>query len=147
MANEATILASLHIQKISGARTILEHRSMGPTQFQVTVTGTKGPVPGAFTVTTAGVNLDLSELTTPGLYEIHNLDDTNFIEVGIWDPEGNTFYPLNEIGPGEKYIAKFSRNVQEEFGTGTGTTGADTNEVRLKADTASCEVYVGAFEV
>jgi hypothetical protein len=148
MADEATIQNSLQIRKVdatSGA-VVLEHRSTGPTSFNVDVSGTKGPTPGAITVTTEGTDVDLSELTIPGLCEIHNQDGTNFVEVGIWDPEVSKFYPLDEVGPGEKYTRKLSRNLQEEFMTGTGTTGADTNRLRLKADTDSCEVYVGAFE-
>ena len=94
-----------------------------------------------------GTDVDFSELTIPGLCRLMNLDATNFIEFGIWDPEGGVFYPLGEIGPGKTYTIKLSRNLQEEFGTGTGTTGADTNRLRIKADTAACNVLVEAFEV
>ena len=37
------------------------------------VTGRKGPTPGAIAVTPLGVNVDLSQLTVPGLCVIKNL--------------------------------------------------------------------------
>jgi hypothetical protein len=146
MADEATIQSSLIIKKTTSSKDVIDHKSMGPTTFKVTVTGTKGPAPGTTTITTEGVNITFTGFTTPGLCEFHNQDATNFVEGGIWDPDNNKFFPLFEIGPGEKYVLKLSRNLQEEFWTGTGTTGAAVNRLRLKADTASCEVYVGAFE-
>ena len=148
MANEATVRSSLKILKTdSTTGRVLLDASPKPTAFTVDVAGTKGPVPGAVNVTTAGVNIDFSELTTPALCRIMNFDSTNFLEYGIWDPEGGTFYPLGEVGPGETYVIKLSRNLQEEFGTGTGTSGANTNRLRLKADTAAVEATVEAFEV
>lgn len=142
MADEASIRSSLQITKGE-----IEYRS-NPTQFLADVTGSKGPTPGAVTVTTAGTDIDFSELTTPALCRIQNQDSTNFVEYGIWDPEGNTFYSLGEILPGETYVLRLSRFLQEEFGTaaGTGTTGADTNRLRFKAQVASINVLVEAFE-
>lgn len=141
MANEATINVSLRI--VTGN---LTYQSDIRT-FNSDVAGAKGPVPGAFSVTIAGTDVDLSELTTPGWCEIRNIDPTNFITYGIWDPEGAKFYPLGELLPGEQNVVRLSRDLQEEFGTGTGTTGANTNRLRIKADTATAQVYVGAFEV
>lgn len=140
MANEATVTSRLTIQK-----GYLDYMSR-PGQFQATVTGTKGPVPGALEATTAGVSVDFSELTTPALCRLMNLDTTNFVEYGIWDPEGGVFYPLGELLPGESYVLRLSRNLNEEYGTGAGTVGANTNRLRLKADTAACQVMVEAFE-
>jgi hypothetical protein len=78
-----------------------------------------------------------------------NLDADNFFAYGIWDPEGHTFYPLGELLVGEFTILRLSRDLQEEYGTapGTGTIGADTNRLRLKAHTAACIALVEAFEV
>jgi len=145
MSAEAQIHASLIIRKLSGAIVQLDYRS-GPSAYNVDVTGAKGPVPGAIAATVAGTDVDFGELTQPTLCFIHNQDATNFVEYGIWDPEGSKFYPLGELGPGESHILKLSRNLQEEYQTGTGTTGASTNRLRLKADTAACNVFVGAFE-
>ena len=50
-----------------------------------------------------------------------------------------------EVGPGEQYPVKLSRNIGNSYGTGTGTLGADTS-MRIKADTAACVVVVEAFE-
>ena len=116
------------------------------TAFKVDVTGAKGPVPGSIAVSVWGTNVDFGELTTPTLCRLTNQDATNFVEYGVWDPEGGTFYPLGEIGPGESYPLKLSRNLQEEYATGTSTTGEDTNRLRLKADTAACNVLIEAFE-
>lgn len=115
--------------------------------FNPDVAGTKGPVPGAIAVTTAGTDVDFGELTTPALCKITNLDSTNFVEYGIWDPEGNTFYPLGELLAGESYVLRLSRNLQEEFGTASGTIGANTNRLRLKADAATLNASVEAFEL
>lgn len=141
MSNEASIKSSLSI--VAGN----VQYSSKPTAFNADVTGRKGPCPGAFAVTTAGVDCDFSELTTPGLCRIVNLDPTNFVTFGIWDPEGARFYPLGEVLAGETYVLRLSRDIQEEYGTGTGTLGANTNRLRFKADTASVSVSVEAFEV
>lgn len=144
MANEATVTCSLQIRK--GA---IEYQSR-PTSFQTDVDATFGPTPGAMAVATTGTDVDLSRLTVPGLCKIANLDTTNFIEYGIWDPEAAKFYPLGEIRPGEFYVLRLSRNLFDEFaggpGTGTGTTGPATNTLRLRADNADCNAVVEAFE-
>jgi hypothetical protein len=117
--------------------------------FTVSISGTEdGPAPGAVRVTLAGVNVDLSKFTTPGMCRIENTDGTaaNIIDVGIWDPETSTFYPLAEVIPGEAYVLRLSRNLAEESGTGTGTSGPATNTLRLKAQVAACNAVVEAFE-
>lgn len=142
MADEVRVTAGLAIRKGS-----LDYRGFGPSAYtdDIDATNPKGPVPGAVTVTTAGVDIDLSELTTPGYAEFINLDETNFVEWGIREPGTSTFYPIGEIPPGGKAGPfKLSRNFLEEY-VGTGTTGP-TNKLHLKANTASCNVYVGVFE-
>ena len=146
MSDEARVQSSLSILKQSSTVVQIDYQSR-PTTFTVDVAGAKGPVPGSIDVSVAGTDVDFGELTQPSLCQIHNQDATNFVEFGIWDPEGSVFYPLGEVGPGETYTLKLSRNLQEQFQTGTGTTGADTNRLRIKADTAACHVFVGAFEV
>lgn len=139
MADEARVNCGLQIVKDP-----LEYRSL-PTTFTANVTGTKGPVPGALAVSTAGTDVDLSELTDPGLCRIMNLDSTNYMEVGIWD--GLEFIPFAEVLPGESYVLRLSRNLRvgPSYGTGTGTTDTG-NTLRLKADTASVNALVEAFE-
>ncbi len=143
MANEITVRSGLVIR--SG-----NLRYNSPQQaFRADMSGTpKGPTPGALTVTTVGVDVDLSGLTVPGLVEITNLDETNYVEWGVYDPETLAFFPVGEILPGENYVLRLSRNFQEQYyGTGTGTSaGGETNRLHLKAHTASCVVQVLAFE-
>jgi len=142
MTREATIRNSLSIKTTS-----LDYRSH-PTAFVEDVSGEKGPVPGAFTATIAGTNVDLTELTIPGLCRIMNLDPTNYVDVGIWDPETLLFYPFMEVRPGAYYIFRLSRNLFAEYGTDPteGTVGPNTNQLRIKANVASCTVLVEAFE-
>lgn len=146
MSKEARVQSNLTINKLSSEIVLIRHNGEGPSAFQADVDGTIGPLPGSVSVPTTGKIIDLSELTTPGLYEIHNQDATNYVEYGIYDPQTDVFYPWGELLPGEKYVGRFSRNLAEEYtGTGTGTTAA-TNKVMLKAQNASCNVYIGVFE-
>ena len=145
MANEARITSGLDIMK--GTNPVQVDYSARPASFAADVAGAKGPVPGAIDATVAGVSVDFSELTTPALCRIMNLDATNYVEVGIWDPENAKFFPLMELLPGESYVIRLARNLQEEYQTGTGTTGANTNRLRIKANTTVVPVLIEAFEV
>lgn len=141
MANEATIRASLQIRKGN-----LTYQSQ-PSSFTANMGTAKGPAPGAITIPIAGVEINVSEFTTPGLCRLMNLDEDNFVEYGIFDTEADVFFPLGELLPGETYILRFSRNLKEEYaGTGTGTS-APTNKLWFKANTAPCVVLVEIFEV
>lgn len=125
MANEATVRASLSVKKGN-----IDYASR-PGSFQADVSGTNGPTPGAMAVATAGTDVDLTELTTPGLVRLKNLDATNFFEYGIWD--GATFHELGEVQPGEEYVLRLSRNFT-------------STSLRLKADTAAVKAVVDCFE-
>jgi len=141
MTGEATIRASLAIR--GGDADPLNY-SGKPEQFTGDVSVGVGPTPGVITATVAGVSADFSALTTPAYCRLMNLDSTNFVSYGIWD--GSTFYPLGEILAGETYVLRLSRDLAEEFGTGTGTTGTAVNSLMFKADTASVSVLVEAFD-
>lgn len=137
MANEANIRTSLQIRKGN-----VVYQSQ-PTGFAADITGTaKGPTPGAISVAVTGTNVDLSQLTTPGLCRIQNLDETNYITVGIYD--GVSFFPLMELLPDESFVIRLFRFIGDEY-VGTGTP-ADVNYLRIKADTAACVALVEAFE-
>lgn len=138
MTNEASIQSNLRLSVGS-----LNYQSR-PTQFYADVSAAKGPTPGNVLCALTGTNVDLSELTTPGLCRIMNLDSTNYVEVGIYD--GASFYPLMELLPGESFVFRLARNLNEEYGTGTGTTGEGINTLQIKARTAACQVLVEAFE-
>lgn len=146
MANEATFSSSVNIRKVDASGNIqLEYRNT-PTSFRTDVTGIVGPTPGAFNVTTAGVNVDFSELTTPTICVIYNLGNDYRFDVGIWDADNSQFFPLLEVPPHEFYPLRLSRNLAEEYGTGTGTIGAGNNAMRLKAIGGSTYARVDAFE-
>lgn len=125
MANEATVQANLKIAKGN-----LDYQSR-PVSFQddVAASSPTGPSPGSLAVTTGGVNVSFGELTTAGWCRFMNLDDTNFVEFGLWI--SSVFHPFLELPPGASEVVKISRNV--------GT-------VRGRADTATCECLVEAFE-
>lgn len=146
MANEATIHTSLRIRKTdSDGNPQLEYQS-APQVFRADVSGTIGTTPGAIWVTTAGVSVDLTALTVCGLCWIGNLGDTYRFDVGVWDPDNSKFFPLFEVPPHEFYTFRLSQNLTQEYGTGTGTTGAASNALRLKAVTGGTWARVDAFE-
>lgn len=117
------------------------------TAFNGTVAASpaKGPAPGAFTAAVTGTNVDLSQLSTPAYCFITNMDDTNFVTVGVWDPVHAEFHPLMELLPGEGYPLRLSRRLGQEKGTGTGTYFNEGSRLRVVADTAPCVVKVEAF--
>jgi hypothetical protein len=148
MANEASVQVSLLItQTSSGQQVGVQYRNY-PNSFVADVAGSFGPTPGAILATTAGVDVDLSGLDTPGFCVLKNLDTDhdsgNYVEYGIWD--GATFYPLGALLPGEVYVIRLSPNIREEFTSGTGTSGFGINQLRVKAWLESCPVSVEAFE-
>lgn len=118
------------------------------TQFTNDMSGTLGDTPGLVLATVLhGTDVDLSQLTNPGICEIINLDATNFVEVGIWDPALERFYAPIEVGPGESYVVKLNRFLGRVYGTGSGTGNVDSGErLRIRADTAPCSVQVHAFD-
>lgn len=141
MANELTLRTSLTVRKGN-----LDYRSF-PSQFQLDQTGVGGPTPGAILCATApGTDVDLSELTTPGPAFVQNLDATNYVTIGIYDPQSNFFYPMLEVPAGKGYPIYLSRDLFEEYATGTGTVGPGTNTLRIIANNAACIVKFDAFE-
>lgn len=129
MANEAKMTCSLSINKGN-----LNYQSR-PGQFQADVAIGKGPTPGAFTVTSSGTDADLSELDTPGLYRMQNLDDVESIEWGIWD--GASFVGVGLLLPGETFIGRLSA----EFSIGT-----TSNVLRFFSSGDPCDVLLEVFE-
>lgn len=139
MADEATIRNTLQI-RVGNVNYMSQ-----PSGFTADVAASKGPCPGAFTVSITGTDVDLSELASPGLCRIMNLDETNYVRYGIWEPVTSTFYVLGRILPGESFVLRLDPEIGEEYSTGTGTTGA-VNTWRFVASTAPCNVLVEAFE-
>jgi hypothetical protein len=140
MANEVQIRNSLRI-KIGN----IEYQS-NPTAFNADMFGENGPSPGSMNIPTDGRDIYFEELVTPGWCFMQNLDDDNYVEYGIKDPQTGVFYPLGELGPAETTVFQFSRNLQEQYtGSGTGTTGPE-NYFHIKANVAACKVLIQAFE-
>ena len=123
MANEITVRSSLQVKNGN-----LDYRP-NSVQFQADQTGAIGPTPGALTVSTAGSPITLSEITTPGMTKIRNIDPTNYVTVGIFD--GSTFHEFMELLPGEEYVFRFSRSM----------TG-----LSIAANTADAEIVLEVFE-
>ncbi len=125
-----------------------------PTGFQATVNGQNGPTPGAIKATTAGVDVNLSELvalggfcwltnygTVPG-----DTDPAHRVDWGIFEVSGSKFWPLGSILPGECYLIRLSPELGwDEAGTGTGT-GAAVSTFRLRSNVGVCQCRVDAFE-
>lgn len=140
MANEATVNSSLQIRVGS-----LVYASQ-PSSFKADVSTAKGPSPGAIAVSTYGTEVDLSELTQPGLTRVMNLSEDYKVSLGPRDPDTAKFYPLLDFLPGETYSFRLSSDIYEEYdATGTGT-GSPTNTVWLKAFGGDAVVLFEAFE-
>jgi len=141
MTNEAKINSSFVIVQPGGLGT---YRSNVPS-FSANVVGSEGPSPGGVLITTAGISVSFTPLTTPALCELINYDPTNYFEWGVWDSVHSEFIPIGEVLPGEGYIVRLSRRLGYVEGLGTGTTGSGVT-LRLKAHTASINGYCGAFQ-
>jgi hypothetical protein len=118
-----------------------------PNAFNAVVAGANGPTPGSLLIaTTPGTDVNLSELSAVGGFcVLANLDSTNWVEYGIYDAGSSLFFPLGEILAGEQYILRLSRNLGKDYpGSGTGVPIGAT--LRIVANTASCRVFVGAFD-
>ena len=134
MAGTATITGQL---KINNAGQF--YQSL-PSSFQASIAGTGGPSPGQVTATTAGTDITLSQVGVGGMCRIQNLDPTNFVTVGIYDPTTTTFYPVDDILPGEFYTRRLSSLLG-----GVLPAGLTNKTLRVVANTASCKVLVEAF--
>jgi len=144
MADEARIQNSLFL-KTGG----LEYQSR-PTAFTLDVSTGAGPTPGLINVSVSGTDLDLSQLTTPGLAVFQNLDLTNYVTLGPYEPDTDFFYPFIELPPaetneGKPFVMLLSRFLKREL-TGTGTLVGYNSTIRLVAKTATCKVKVEVFE-
>lgn len=145
MTVQARVQSSLVITDTVGNFNYNTPSQRGNFVYDLTTSTLNGPTPGAIVVPTNGIDIDMSQLTIPGLAEIYNLDLTNYIEYGL--RYLGAFFTWGEVGPGEYYLWKFSRHVTIESGTGVGTAAVDTGiAIHLRADTASCRVVVNVFD-
>ena len=156
MAREANIQASLTIRKSITAGGLVLNRQHSHA-YQATVTGTKGPSPGAVLVPLVGVDIDLSQLTQPGWCWIKHLGlaagtdpgttpEIYYIDIGIKDILSGRFLPFMELQPGGELPFYFSRNLLEAYNqTGTGT-GPANNTLHAIAYIAACNLSIEAYE-
>lgn len=140
MASEAVVTSDLRIN-VGG----IQYRSPQPSRFQANVSLANGPTPGAFPVSVSGTDVNLSLLTTPGLCSVQNLDSTNYVTLGVYEPDTDMFYPVMELLPGEVYVIRLARFLNRES-TGTGTQVGYNAVLHLRANAATAWVRVDAFE-
>lgn len=145
MSNEARMPGGVQIRKTSGTVVLLDHRpAFNP--YNVDVSAVNGPSPGAVTVTTSGTDIDLSQITEPGLCEIVNRSSDQLVTFGLWDSQNHSFYSFGELNPGEGIAFRFSQDFGErDDGAGTGTTTSSTVTLRFYSTDANAVVYIGAF--
>jgi hypothetical protein len=107
-----------------------------------------GPVPGTVRALTSATIVQMTQLILPAYYRITNLEPLggNFVTVGVWDHDQSRFIPFGEVLPGESYVGRFSRYLQSELGTGSGTDHSAGNRLCVKADTAPLNVLIETFD-
>lgn len=126
MANEITVTLNLNVQNPSTGRGFAQstRRSGQFTQNAVGVNDQTVSVP----TTAAGTAYTFANLTTYGVLFIENLDDTNFVELGV--QVAGTFYPLVRVNPGEFQYFRLSHGIS----------------LYLRADTAAVDVHYQLYE-
>lgn len=147
MANEAKLQLSLQITYPASGTPQLSYGPTRPGAFFATVSTAIGPTPGAISASAAGTIVNLSALPTPGLCLIRNYDPTNILEVGVYDPDTNEFYPMLEIYPFEAWPMRLSQFLGQEMGTaspGTGSTGSGV-QLMVRGVGGAVECSVEAF--
>lgn len=121
MANEITL--SLGLQLVNG-----NLRAQFPqvsSQYTQTTSGLSDQV---LSIGTSEENVSFTDVTTPGLVVLHNLDSTNYVEYGMSD--GGTMKTLGKLAAGDKHLIRL----------------AASTTLRMKANTAACKVRVMCLE-
>lgn len=87
-----------------------------------------GGNPGIVSVSTTAGNLSFTGMTQRGYTFVHNLDTTNYIELGIDD--SGTFVPVIKLKAGEFALFRW--------------TASQT--IQARANTATCRVQIDTLE-
>lgn len=131
MSNEINVSSTFSAQKRVG--NVLVINKNYTLNFRADMEGQAGPSPGVVVATSKGVPVSFSALTTPGFCVITNqgsgdetIDQTCFVEVGVYDQSVKTFIPMIELYPGESTVVRLSRVIGQEYGTSTGGTATPT---------------------
>ena len=90
MANEITVALNVVVRKGNLSETLTAN-------FKADQDGVGGPTPGVLSISTAGEDITLTDLVTPGLCVAQNVDSTNYIELGVHD--GTLYHPSLELQP------------------------------------------------
>ena len=93
-------------------------------RFNADQSAVGGPTPGVLSIGTTHEAISTNELTNKGWAVFKNLDDTNYVEIGL--EVSSTFYPLVTLLPAEQAQVRLSPSV-------TVNAQANTAEVRLDA--------------
>lgn len=125
MSNEIAVTFGLNVRNPAGTTTGYSQTINRNLQLNQAALGANGEVAA---VTTTATTYSFSNLATPGLIYLQNLDATNFVTYGALS--GSTFVPLGKIKPGE--IAFFRLDPDATF--------------QMKADTASVNIWYYVLE-
>lgn len=87
-----------------------------------------GSAGGIRAIGTSAENLTMTDISTPGILYVKNLDATNFVEIGV---DNTGFVAMAKLEPGDP-PAQFRV--------------ADSTTIQLKADTASCNIQFWVME-
>lgn len=118
MANEFTISTSMRYSSGNDAETRKDQYNVDQTSVPL------GGGPGVQSIGTTHEALNTTGLTNLGIAYFKNLDDTNFVDIGV--DVSAAFYPLIRLLPGESTVFRFSA-------TSTPYLKADTAAVRVQA--------------
>lgn len=156
MSREASIQYSVNVRKQSANGLLLLNHPFSHS-FSIDMAGAKGPLPGSILVPLAGVTIDLSQLTAPGLCVFKhqgiadgtdpgNTPQIYYVEICVKDLLSGRSLPFMELQPGWEMPFYFSRNLLEAYNsTGTGT-GPANNILQVRSYIKPCNLFIGAFE-
>lgn len=121
MANEFTYTVGL--QLING-----NLRAQFPQLSRQATQTTAGMSDQVLAIGTSEENASFTDVTTPGLTVLHNLDTTNYVEYGQSD--GGTMKKVGKLNAGDVHLLRLASGIT----------------LRLQANTASCKVRIMTFE-
>lgn len=121
MANEIT--ATIGLQLINGnLRATFPQLSR---QYTQTIAGLSDQV---LSIGTSAEDVSFTDVTTPGIVVLHNLDSTNYVSYGMSD--GGTIKTLGKLSAGDVHTFRL----------------AASTTLRMQANTAACKVRVMCLE-
>lgn len=83
----------------------------------------------------SGTDVDVSLLSSPGWCRVYNADDTQWVQLGIYEPDTDTFYPLMRFGPGQGTVIPLDPYVGQEV-TGSTVQPGYNSTIRLRSQTS-----------